>query len=164
MSHSALTFSPVRDDDIEAIVQIEGRSFTDPWSTHGFRQLVDNTRVHFLCAREGVAGPVLGYVVAWFAADEGEIANLAVIPEARGRGIGGLLLERAFTEAKRRGATAIYLEVRDSNRTARQLYESRGFQAVGRRKAYYRRPVEDAIILRRAVTQEAPLQENVNSK
>ncbi len=164
MTKATLTFAPARSDDVEAVVQIERRSFTDPWSAHGFRELLENPRVYFVCAREGVAGPVLGYVVAWFVADEGEIANLAVLPEARGRGVGGLLLDKALMEARRRGSTAMYLEVRDSNRTARELYVSRGFEAVGRRKAYYRKPVEDAIVLRRAVDQEAPLQENVKSK
>jgi ribosomal-protein-alanine N-acetyltransferase len=90
----------------------------------------------------------LGYVVAWFAAGQGEIANLAVDPDVRGRGLGSALLDAALEEARRQHTEEVFLEVRDSNARARQLYESRGFVEVGRRRKYYRRPVEDAVILR----------------
>ena len=92
---------------------------------------------------------VTGYVVAWFVADEGEIANLAVDPSGWGSGIGKALLDAALDEGERRGAAAVYLEVRDSNARARRLYQSRQFEEVGRRRGYYQRPVEDAIVLRR---------------
>jgi ribosomal-protein-alanine N-acetyltransferase len=80
--------------------------------------------------------------------DEGEIANLAVAPDWRGRGIGALLLVTAITAARSRDATALYLEVRDSNDAARALYAAHGFLEVGRRRRYYRKPVEDALVLR----------------
>jgi len=109
--------------------------------------------VYFACAcRAG--GDVAGYVVAWFAADEGEIANLAVSPSAWGGGVGRALLGAALDVASSRGASAVYLEVRDSNERARRLYRSNGFEEVGRRRRYYRRPVEDAIVLRRAMTRD----------
>src|SRR5207253_2646093 len=111
------------------------------------------------CVREGAGAPPLGYVVAWFAADEGEIANLAVDPPARGRGLGAALLDAALAEASGRGVTAVYLEVRESNATARRLYASRGFVEVGRRRGYYRKPPEDAIVLRCAVRIAAPQEE-----
>lgn len=139
----------VRTSDLARIAALERECFSDPWSASAFRDLEGNSRVQFLCAREGADGPVLGYVVAWFAADEGEIANLAVAPDARGRGIGAALLDAALTQAEQMRVSAVYLEVRDSNQTARRLYESRGFAEVGRRRDYYRRPVEDAVILRR---------------
>jgi ribosomal-protein-alanine N-acetyltransferase len=88
--------------------------------------------------------------VAWFAADEGEIANLAVREPTRRRGIGAALLDAALAEGTRRGAANMYLEVRESNEAARRLYASRGFEEIGRRRRYYRHPVEDAIVLRRA--------------
>src|SRR3712207_1359794 len=94
---------------------------------------------------------VVGYVVAWFAGGEGEIANVAVAPLARGRGIGGQLLDAAIAAAADHGAEALYLDVRESNARARALYDSRGFVEVGRRRRYYRRPDEDAIVLRRAI-------------
>jgi len=139
----------VRASDLARIASVEKECFSDPWSPSAFRDLERNARVQFLCARAEPETPVLGYVVAWFAADEGEIANLAVAPEAQGRGIGAALLDAALSLAEQQHVSAVYLEVRDSNQTARRLYESRGFSEVGRRRGYYRRPVEDAVILRR---------------
>lgn len=137
-------------DDVAAISEIERAAFSDPWSARSFRDALEHPSVYFGCARSDV-GEVLGYVVAWFVADEGEIANLAVAPEGWGRGIGRALLDAALAEAKQRGIESVYLEVRDSNARARHLYQSRGFEEVGRRSKYYRRPVEDAIVLRRTL-------------
>jgi [ribosomal protein S18]-alanine N-acetyltransferase len=74
-----------------------------------------------------------------------------VAPEVRGQGVGARLLDDALAAARRNGATAAYLEVRDSNAAARALYASRGFEQVGRRRNYYRKPVEDALVMRRVL-------------
>ena len=118
--------------------------FSDPWSTQDFRDCV--TFALFLVAEEGER--IAGYVVALEAADEGEILNLAVAPAGRRRGLGRALVEAMLDALRSRGVGQVYLEVRESNATARALYASRGFKEVGRRKEYYRRPVEDAIVLR----------------
>jgi len=140
-------------DDVPLVVAIEEQAFSDPWSDTAFRDALAHPAVYFACARSG-GHEVVGYVVAWFAADEGEIANLAVAPSGWGSGIGRRLLNAALDAAKARGAAAVYLEVRDSNDRARQLYRSSGFEEIGRRRRYYRRPVEDAIVLRRMLTQD----------
>jgi ribosomal-protein-alanine N-acetyltransferase len=89
--------------------------------------------------------------VALIAGDEGEIADLAVAPSARRRGVGGALLDRVVRDAAASGVGALYLEVRESNAGAIALYRSRGFGAVGRRRGYYRHPSEDALVLRREI-------------
>jgi ribosomal-protein-alanine N-acetyltransferase len=137
--------------DLPAVAAIEQAVFADPWSARSFQQLMDNRAIYFMCARQPGGEAVLGYIVAWFVADEGQIANLAVAVDASGQGIGRQLLDAALDEGRTRGTEAVYLEVRDSNQRARQLYRSRGFQEVGRRRGYYRRPVEDAIVLRRTL-------------
>ena len=138
--------------DIAAIAAIEQRAFSDPWSERSFHDVLAHSRMYFACIREDgdgyTAARVVGYVVAWFAGGQGEIANLAVDEAVRGRGLGAALLAAALDEARRLGTEEVFLEVRNSNMRARQLYESRGFIEVGRRRRYYRRPVEDAIILR----------------
>ena len=141
------TVQPARLLDVPAILEIERAVFSDPWSAQSFREALGHPAVYFSCARRD-EGDVLGYVVAWFVADEGEIANLAVARSAWGEGIGRALLDGALSEAVSRDVTAVYLEVRESNERARRLYESRGFEDVGRRRGYYRRPIEDAIVLR----------------
>jgi ribosomal-protein-alanine N-acetyltransferase len=138
--------------DIAEIAEIERAVFSDPWSVASFRDAIDHPAVYFTCAQSG-AGAVLGYVVAWFAADQGEIANLAVAPSGWGAGIGRALLSDAIEEGKRRGADTMFLEVRDSNARARRLYELSGFEEIGRRRRYYSKPVEDAIVLRHTLKQ-----------
>jgi [ribosomal protein S18]-alanine N-acetyltransferase len=146
--------------DIDVIAGIEQRSFSDPWSNRSFRDLLEHPRIYFACARapgpeaQGSVERVVGYVVAWFASGEGEVANLAVAPGERGRGIGAMLLDAALAEGRRLGTKEMFLEVRSTNARARQLYDSRGFIEVGRRKNYYRRPTEDAVILRRTEAAE----------
>lgn len=146
------TIEPVVSEDVPAVLAIERAAFSDPWSARSFREVLAHPAVFFACARrDGIA--VAGYVVAWFAADEGEIANLAVDPEVWGAGVGRALLDAALDEARRRETSAVYLEVRDSNDRARRLYRSRGFEEVGRRRGYYQHPDEDAIVLRLSLKQ-----------
>ena len=109
------------------------------------------TFAQFLVAERddgGGGGAILGYVVALDAADEGEILNLAVASTARRAGLGRALVEHILEVLTARGVRQVYLEVRDSNVPARALYAAEGFKEAGRRKQYYRRPVEDAIVLR----------------
>ena len=166
MPLGTLTVRPAVDQDVEAVSRMELVSFTDPWSRSSFASLLGHRHVLFLVA-DWRAGPphheawgtspeVGGYVVAWLAADEAEIANLAVTPTLRGLRIGARLLDTALAELMARGASAVYLEVRESNAAARRLYASRGFAEVGRRRKYYRRPQEDALVLRRDLVARAP--------
>ena len=136
------------EDDVEAVAAIERASFSDPWSPRTFRGLLEMERVWFVVA-ERADGRLAGYIVMWFLVEEAEIANLAVSPDDRGRRVGALLLDAAIAAAEARGIGTFFLEVRDSNRTARALYGSRGFEEIARRRRYYRSPVEDALVMRR---------------
>jgi len=136
--------------DLDAIVAIERASFADPWTRRAFAEVLSGGRVRFdvACA---AGGPVVGYVIAWFVADEGEIANLAVAPAHRRAGIAALLLAGVIAAARASGVVTLHLEVRESNASARALYAAFGFREAGRRRAYYRTPTEDALLLRLAV-------------
>lgn len=136
--------------DLDDVTAIERSAFTDPWSRDSFAALLSNNRVLFRIVN-GPKGEVLGYVVAWFVADECEIANLAVAPKARGHGLGGMLLDCAIAAARTQHVASVYLEVRASNSLARRLYEKRGFEVVSQRYKYYHRPLEDALVLRLAI-------------
>ena len=146
-----LAIRAARRDDVDAVAAIERRAFSDPWSANSFRALFGNPLVHFAVAEDAIAGRLLGYVVAWFVVDEAEIANLAVSDEARRSGIGARLLDHALSAAEQRQCRVVFLEVRESNAAARALYASRGFEVAGRRSRYYRKPVEDALVLRRGL-------------
>ena len=143
----AAVLRPARIEDVAAVVAIERASFSDPWPDRAFEDAVSDPALMFLVAVE--SGDVAGYVISWYVADQGEIANIAVAPSARGRGLGAALLDAALDQGRERGAGTTFLEVRESNAPARALYASRAFIEIGRRRGYYRRPPEDAIVLRR---------------
>ena len=145
------TIRPVLADDLSALAAIEEDSFADPWSEKSFEELLRSPAAIFLVATQTDSETVFGYVVALAVADQAEILNLAVVVSARRHGLGGALLDAAVEAVSAQGAREIFLDVRESNKAARGLYESRGFTALGRRDRYYRNPVEDALVLRRAV-------------
>ena len=94
---------------------------------------------------------VAGYVIAFALGPDAELLNIAVEPQSRGKGFAGQMLDALLIDLGRRGVKAAFLEVRESNQAARGLYGSRGFREIGRRKNYYRKPVEDALVMRRVI-------------
>jgi len=152
-------------DDLPAIVAIEQRSFSDPWSAEMFQAHLGGEPFLFLVAHEGAVRegmghgrsahpiegvtlpPIVGFAVAQVVASTAELFEIAVAREARRRGVGAALLDEVLARCRALGAGAITLEVRESNQPARALYESRGFATVGRRKRYYRDPTEDGLLL-----------------
>jgi ribosomal-protein-alanine N-acetyltransferase len=98
---------------------------------------------------------VAGYAVLWCIQDQGELANVAVIPELRDRGLGSYLLDEVIEIARGRGVENLYLEVRLSNARARSMYASRDFQEIGVRRDYYENPREDGrVLVKRLVPKE----------
>lgn len=92
---------------------------------------------------------LLAFLVARQLAPEWELENMVVVTAARRQGLGQQLLEAWLARARETDSTAVFLEVRESNRAARTLYEKAGFHQTGRRKRYYADPQEDAILYRR---------------
>jgi len=129
--------------DVPAILAIEQQSPSAAhWATEQYNKLVEGGVV--LVAEE--AGKLCGFVCARAAAGEWEIENVVVGDEFLRRGIGNELLRELIQSAENGAASAILLEVRESNLPARRLYEKNGFREVGHRRAYYRNPAEDAIL------------------
>ena len=145
--------------DLAAMLRIEKASFADPWTVDSLSTALSLDRMRVLVAEPAEQGGqggdaargLLGYVVALVAGLEAEIADLAVAPEVRRLGVGRALLQRVLAELGEASVQTVYLEVRESNLAARRLYETHGFDAVGRRRAYYRSPIEDALVLRREI-------------
>ena len=153
---SGVQIRPATAADIHDVVAMERVCYSDPWPASSFAALPTNDRVFFVVARAADSGKLQGFAIAWYVMDEGELANLAVAPDKRRRGIGQALLDAVTTDALGRRTSELYLEVRESNSAARELYRAAGFEQVGRRKRYYRQPEEDALILRRTLTPEFP--------
>jgi ribosomal-protein-alanine N-acetyltransferase len=135
------------------MVAIERRCFGDPWSETSFREALGSEWTFSLVAE--TSRGLAGYLIGRETAGSGEVLNLAVAPEFRQRGIGGALLDGGLAAFRRRGATEVFLEVRESNHSAQSLYLARGFRPVGQRASYYRNPREDALVLRLPLRQHA---------
>ncbi len=148
-----LVLRAMRLSDLPEVLLIERRSFATPWAEGNFSGLMRRPSATLIVAELDEA--VAGYAVLWFAADEGELGNLAILPELRRRGLGRRLLDRAIEEATGRGARRLFLEVRESNGGARRLYEAAGFQLDGVRRGYYTAPTEDAVLMSLQVQNEA---------
>ncbi len=140
---------PATDGDIRAVAAIERACFADPWSEESFRRILGGSSAIFHVVGYPPDFGVVGYVIAFSIGADAELLNIAVHPEHRGKGLAGQMLDAVLIELGARGVRNAFLEVRESNRAARGLYESRGFTGIGRRRNYYRRPVEDALVMRR---------------
>jgi [ribosomal protein S18]-alanine N-acetyltransferase len=157
VARRALVVRGAEERDLEQVAAIERSAFSDPWTRDALASALHLAHIRFLVAEETEGSPVgggadgvtlAGYVVALVMGEEGEIADLAVAPAARRRGVGSLLLGRMEQELASCGVRSLYLEVRDSNLAALALYRAHRFEAVGRRRGYYRNPSEDALVLK----------------
>lgn len=90
-----------------------------------------------------------GYLDMWRVAGEGQLNNIAVMPEYRGRGIGQRLMKEALAILKGYGDSEMNLEVRKSNRAARSMYTKLGFSELGIRPGYYENNGEDGVIMKK---------------
>lgn len=137
--------------DCDAMVAIEQACFADPWEPQNFRRLVQPPAEHCRVAlRDGV---LLGYWVGSRIDDEAELANLAVAPGCQRAGVGARLLEDFLTQVGALARTTVFLEVRASNDAALRLYRRYGFVELARRKGYYQKPAEDALVMARKPAQ-----------
>jgi [ribosomal protein S18]-alanine N-acetyltransferase len=94
---------------------------------------------------------LLGFLVARRAVSDWELENIVVAPAARRNGLGRRLMNALLSAACDTNSESVFLEVRESNVPARNLYQEMGFEQTGRRKLYYTDPIEDAILYRRKV-------------
>jgi len=140
------TLRRAHERDAGKIAHLDALIFPEAWKAQTIAEVLrDERTIAFVAECEN---DLCGYALSWTLCDEGELTRLAVAPEARGQGIGARMLESVLIEARARGANALFLEVRESNQSARRLYERAGFAEVGRRKNYYG-DGESAIVMRK---------------
>ncbi len=137
--------------DVKDLACIERESFSDPWPASAFADVLLMPSASMIVATDANDRAV-GCCILLNAADQGEIANLAVARHARRQGTAAGLLVQAITIAQSKGVVAIFLEVRASNEAARALYRAHDFSEIGRRGGYYQRPTEDALVLQWSAT------------
>lgn len=142
----------LKEEDLEEITRIEKETFSIPWSYDSFKDTIDNENTLYLVAHKDKE--VAGYAGLWQSLDEGEITNVAVDAKFRRLGIANKLLNILEEKGHERGINAFFLEVRESNEAAIKLYEKQGFKHLGKRKNFYEKPREDALIMSKIINKE----------
>lgn len=143
--------------DVPSMLELERRAATAAhWKEQDYQRLFEpaGRRLALVLEEEG---RLCGFVVGRGLGEEWEIENVAVAGPARRRGLATRLVGEMLDHARERGAQSIYLEVRESNRAARALYEKWAFVESGRRKSYYHDPPEDALVYRLSFPQASPV-------
>jgi len=136
---------PLTREDAPVLAVLESRCVgAAKWGEPALRDVGAKGIVGWASSRGNV---VVGFILVRAVADEMEIMNLAVDPDARRQGIAARLLAHAIEEVRRADVKRVYLEVRESNSGARTFYSSGGFTEQGRRRNYYSQPAEDALLL-----------------
>lgn len=145
-----LKISPMQQEHLDAVMEIELRAYEFPWSMGNFTDCLRSG--YYCCVYEKGAHlntSLIGYGVMSVIAGEAQILNICIDPDMQGQGLGRRLLRHLIAEAGRQSADTMFLEVRASNQAAFSLYDSAGFNEIGQRRGYYpaKDGREDALVL-----------------
>lgn len=142
-------FSPMHDDDLDAVVALERSAYAHPWERRHFSDCLASG---YQAQRLLAGAHLLGYFVAMKGFEEVHLLNITVAPQWQGQGWAQVMLRALTLWAQGQQAQWLWLEVRDSNTRAIHVYKVNGFRYAGRRKQYY--PAadgqrEDALVMSR---------------
>jgi ribosomal-protein-alanine N-acetyltransferase len=153
---SQLHFRPMTTADVDRVLTLELELFgEEAWSRQMlFGELGQQPASRYYLVAEQ-DGQIVAYAGLLAAGGQGDVLTIAVATARWGQGIGSALLERLLAEARRRGCTEVFLEVRADNARAQRLYRWRGFTEIGIRRAYYQPSGTDAIVMRLDLGQPA---------
>ena len=144
-----MTFREMLVEDLDQVMDIEEALFSVPWTREGFLTYLMKKDTMFFVVEE--KDQILGYCSMMTVLDEGDILNVAVKKDRQKEGIGQFLVDSVLRIAGMQGIKLVQLEVREGNGTARRLYERLGFKEDGLRKNYYENPVENAVLMTKAM-------------
>lgn len=141
----AVSFRPMTEADLDAVLAIEYAAFSHPWTRGIFLDSLNSYQCWLMFEGE----QQIGHGIIQLIAEEAHLLNITVKPQNQGRGLGLCLLEHLMRQAKLQQATECFLEVRASNEAAYRLYERYGFNEIGRRRNYYPAVAgrEDALVM-----------------
>jgi len=136
-------------EDLDQVMEIEEDLFSVPWTREGFLTYLMKKDTMFFVVEE--KEKILGFCSMMIVLDEGDILNVAVRRDRQKEGIGQFLVDSILRMADLQGIRLVHLEVREGNQTARRLYERLGFKEDGLRRNYYEDPVENAVLMTKAM-------------
>ena len=135
-------------EHILGAAEIEALCFSEPWSENAFSILLSEGAFGMVAVLDGV---VVAYGGMICVLDEGQITNIAVRPEHRRKGLGRVIVQALENEAAARGLCNLFLEVREHNFAARELYASCGWEEIGLRKNFYSKPSDNAVLMKKEI-------------
>ncbi|MGB5592460.1 MAG: ribosomal protein S18-alanine N-acetyltransferase [Crocosphaera sp.] len=150
MSSVSLKLHPPQLTQINELVALDGCCLGGLWTIDGYKRELQSPNSHFLVLSLDSSNSIIGCGCFWEILEEAHITLLMIDPNYQGQGLGQLLLYGLLKDAIRRKLERATLEVRASNQPALSLYKKFGFQFAGRRKGYYKKTGEDALILWRS--------------
>ena len=153
----SIIFKSMDKSNVRAVAQLSKECFSHPWSEASYYEELDNPLSFTVVAVKSPQAPnseiAVGFINARIINDEVYINNIAVKKEFRRKGIGKSLLSALEKKAIKVNASFITLEVRESNFPAVSLYASLGYEISGKRKKFYREPVENAVLMTKKLPQ-----------
>ena len=139
--------------DLLEVVAIEESANLSPWGWDAYYLELDSGENSLMLVARITDSQatsdrsIAGFIVARCMTNEIHVNNVAVRPEFRRFGLGAQLLRTVLSWGREQGAQQAVLEVRSGNTAAQRLYEACGFECIGRRRRYYKAPVEDALLM-----------------
>ncbi len=134
----------MREEHLKDILPIEAELFTEPWQTEFFNFEIKQGD-SIVAYNEG---KLVGYVCGFAVLDEFSISNVGVSKRIQRHGVAYKMLKHLIDKKISDGTIVFYLEVRESNISAINLYRKLGFGTIGKRRNYYKHPLEDAIVMK----------------
>ncbi|MEX1362329.1 MAG: ribosomal protein S18-alanine N-acetyltransferase [Nannocystaceae bacterium] len=141
---------PATNADLLAIAELDRECFGNPWSLELYRQELHRPFARLVVMERD--GALLGLSCSWVVGDEAHLLRIATRAAVRRQGLGRRLLESVLAHVREAGCAVLLLEVAAANLPARALYERFGFEQLAVRKAYYREPPDDAVVMQRRLS------------
>lgn len=143
--NSKITVHKMKFEESAAVAEMEHQIFPDKWSERAVLDTLENEQT--ICLTAEKAGRLIGYLFAYVAADEADIARVAVLKESRKQGVGSELMKELKKVGQEQELKKLLLDVRRSNTAARTFYKKHGFTEDGVRPGFYEKPEEDAVLM-----------------
>lgn len=143
--NSKITVHKMKFEEAAAVAEMEHQIFPDKWSERAVLDTLENEQT--ICLTAEKAGRLIGYLFAYVAADEADIARVAVLKESRKQGVGSELMKELKKVGQEQELKKLLLDVRRSNTAARAFYKKHGFTEDGVRPGFYEKPEEDAVLM-----------------
>ena len=143
--NSKITVHKMKFEESAAVAEMEHQIFLDKWSERAVLDTLENEQT--ICLTAEKAGRLIGYLFAYVAADEADIARVAVLKESRKQGVGSELMKELKKVGQEQELKKLLLDVRRSNTAARAFYKKHGFTEDGVRPGFYEKPEEDAVLM-----------------